>query len=84
MSKLNLKAHKLITEYFNLNNGYPDDENYDWNYYDIQGYQETLDESPLEDAFDIEDIEHIQMRIKYLRMYYEAKEGLKKFNHVYA
>ena len=84
MSKLNHKAHKLITEYFNLNNGYPDDENYDWNYYDIQGYQETLDESPVEDAFDEEDIEHLQMRVKYLRMYHEAKERLEEFSHVYA
>ncbi|MCP3698454.1 MAG: hypothetical protein GY920_07865 [Aliivibrio sp.] len=84
MSKLNHKAQRLIVDYFNLNNGHPDDENYDWNYYDIRGYQEDLDESPVEDAFDIEDIEHLQMRIKYLRMYYEAKEKLKVYGHVYA
>ena len=34
MSKLNHKAHKLIEEYFKINNEHPDDENYDWNYYD--------------------------------------------------
>ena len=78
------KAQKLIVEYFNLNNKYPDDENYDWNYYDIQGYQETLDESPDEDAFGLKDIEHLQMRVKYLRMYHEAKEKLIEFGHVYA
>ena len=83
MNKLNHKAHKLIIEYFNLNNRYPDDKNHESNYCDIKGYQETLDESPLEDAFDIEDIEHIKTRIEYLRMYHEAKEGLKKFSHIY-
>ena len=82
--KANHKAQKLIAEYFKINNEHPDDENFDWNYYDILGYQETLDESPVEDAFDIEDIEHLQMRVKYLRMYHEAKERLEEFSHVYA
>ena len=82
--KINYQAQKLIAEYFKLNNEYPNDENFDWNYYDILGYQETLDESPVEDAFDEEDIEHLQMRVKYLRMYHEAKERLEEFSHVYA
>lgn len=80
----NHKAQKLITEYFKINNEHPDDENFDWNYYDILGYQETLDETPLEDAFDIEDIEHLQMRVKSLKIYHEAKKQLEKFAHVYS
>tara|TARA_R110000796_G_scaffold68579_6_gene157098 strand:- start:24 stop:275 length:252 start_codon:yes stop_codon:yes gene_type:complete len=80
----NHKAQKLITEYFKINNEHPDDENFDWNYYDILGYQETLDETPLEDAFDLKDITHLRMRVKYLQTYHEAKKQLEKFGHVYS
>jgi|TARA_B110000908_G_C10040842_1_gene351749 hypothetical protein len=82
--KKNRKAQKLIEKYFKINNEHPDDENFDCNYYDILGYQETLDESPVEDAFEFEEITHLQMRVEFLQMYHESKRQLENFGHVYS
>ncbi len=82
--KNNTKAQKLIEEYFKINNEHPDDDRFDWNHYDILGYQETLDESPVEDAFEFEEITHLCKRVEFLQMYHESKRQLENFGCVYS
>ena len=87
----NKKVQKLLDRYFEVNDGISveEPELFDWNLYDIQGYNECLEEFQvpdfgMEDEFTDAEVEHLKNRVEAMELLWKALQLLDKYGHVYA
>ena len=84
----NIEISNLIFEYLRLNNTDElmehDPELFDWNHWDIIGYQETFDEMDEEEEWTDKEVTHLRGRVEAMKTYIEGLRKLNEFYHVYS